>query len=269
MNANPASVPRVSASRDDHMVILRCPNCHSAEPILAEALSEGVQVVICRQCGEGWAAKPDSVTKRSDCEDERGRSLVWSDAHTIDAVRRPLVAYSGDDPDPWAKRIEADCDAPEIRRSPVAGWLVVIVSGLFLTGFFGARQQMVAAVPDLAGLYAAIGLPVNMSALDIVDVRAGAESTGFESVFKIEGAVRNTSDSVVKVPALKIEFLDRYSRLVREISLAAPVGSLNGRAQAGFSEAIKDFPRESVSVRVRFLEDPGRRPVRIVARGGE
>ena len=54
---NAISVP--SPGTDDQLVILRCPNCHSAEPIKAAAISEGVQVVICRQCGEGWAAKPE------------------------------------------------------------------------------------------------------------------------------------------------------------------------------------------------------------------
>ena len=265
MNAIPSSAPKADAN----MVILRCPNCHSAEPVAAEAISEGVQVVICRQCGEGWAAKSVPATiQRSDCEDENGRSLVWADAQTIDAVRRPLVAYSGDEPDPWARRIESDYDRPEARTSPVFGWLIMLVSGLFLAGFFGARQQVVTAVPDLAGLYAAIGLPVNMSGLDIVDVSAAAESSGFEVAFKIEGAVRNISDGDMVVPALKIDFLDRYSRLVHTIPIAAPAEALGAGKLAEFKRSLKDFPRESVSVRVTFQEGSANKPVKIVARSG-
>ncbi len=265
MNAIP-SMP----NGNDNLVILRCPNCHSAEPIKADVISEGVQVVICRQCGEGWAARSEKAvaTRRSDCEDEQGRSLVWADAQTIDAVRRPLVPQSSNEPDPWALRIDSDYDAPEARSSPVLGWLVVLVSSAFLAGFFGARQQVVAAVPDLAGLYAAIGLPVNMSSLDIVEVKAGAESTGFETVFRIEGALHNSSDLEMTIPALKIEFLDRYSRLVRAVPIASPVKSLRGGARATFQESLKDFPAESVSVRVTFLEANGRQPVKVIARSG-
>ena len=265
MNAIPSPAPKP----DDGLVILRCPNCHSAEPIAADALSDGVQVVICRQCGEGWAAKSVPATiQRSDCEDENGRSLVWADAQTIDAVRRPLVAYAGDDQDPWARRMEADHDRPEERTSPVFGWLLMLVSAAFLAGFFGARQQVVAAVPDLAGLYAAIGLPVNMSGLDIVEVRAAAESSGFETAFKIEGAVRNISEGDMAVPALKVDFLDRYSRLVHTIPINAPAPSLKPGMQSQFSQSIKDYPKESVSVRVTFQEMVAGLPVKIVARGG-
>jgi hypothetical protein len=265
MNAIPTPAPKAA----DDLVILRCPNCHSAEPIAAEAISEGVQVVICRQCGEGWAAKSvPAPIKRSDCEDENGRSLVWADAQTIDAVRRPLVAYGADEPDPWTRRLESDHDRPEARTSPVFGWLVMLLSVAFLAGFFGARQQVVATIPDLAGFYAAVGLPVNMSGLDIVDVDAAAESTGFETEFRIAGAVRNISDVEMAVPALKVDFLDRYSRLVHTIALSAPAESLSAGGEAAFKQSIKHLPKESVSVRVTFMQPDNIRPVKVVARDG-
>lgn len=265
MNAIPSPGPEA----DDRLVILRCPNCHSAEPIKAAAISEGVQVVICRQCGEGWAAKPQpEPVCRSDCEDEQGRSLIWADARTIDAVRRPLVVHGGNRPDPWSRRVEADHDVPERRMSPVLGWLVVLISGLFLAGFFGARNEVVAAVPDLAGLYAAIGLPAHNGDLDIVNVTAKAESTGFETTFSIAGSVHNRSEKAMAVPDLKIEFLDRYSRLVRSVPMAIPVDSLAGGRRVDFRQSIRDFPRESVSVRVTFQNGKARDAMRIAARGG-
>lgn len=265
MNAIPSAMPNSA----EELVILRCPKCHSAEPIAAEAISEGVQVVICRQCGEGWAAKAEEPRmRRSDCEDEQGRSLIWADARTIDAVRRPLVAFNDDEPDPWALRIESDYEPAEIRRSPVYGWLVFLVSGLFLAGFFGARQQIVTAVPDLAGLYAAVGLPVNMSGLDIVDVVAAAEPTGFETKFSIKGAVRNIAETELPVPALKVEFLDRYSRLVHTEILNAPAESLASGRQVTFDQRLAQYPRESVKVRVTFRSSDAGGPVKVVARGG-
>ncbi len=266
MNALPSPAPVA----DDHLVILRCPNCQSSEPIQAAAISEGVQVVICRQCGEGWAAKPamESLPK-SDCLDASGRSLIWADAHTIDAVRRPLVAYSDKQPDPWARRLESDRDTVQKPTSPVFGWLIVLLSGLFLAGFFGARQQVVAAVPDLAGLYAMIGLPAHGSPLEIVDVRAAAESTGFETVFNLAASVVNRSEGELVVPDLRIEFLDRYSRLVRAVPLAAPDIKLAAGRRMKFTQSFSDYPRESVSVRLTFQHDSGSQRTRIAGRSGE
>lgn len=264
---NAISVP--APGTDDRLVILRCPNCHSAEPIKAAAISEGVQVVICRQCGEGWAARPEQErVRRSDCEDEQGRSLIWADARTIDAVRRPLVAQGKNRADPWSRRIEADRDATEQQSSPVLACLVVLISGLFLGGFFGARHQVVAAVPDLAGLYAAIGLPANNMALDIVNVSAKAESTGFESVFDITGTVFNRSEDAAAVPDLRIEFLDRYSRLVRSVPMAIPVDSLASGRRVDFRQSMRDFPKESVAVRVTFQDGKRKDVVKIASRGG-
>jgi hypothetical protein len=265
MNAIPSAMPGSA----EELVILRCPKCHSAEPIAAEAIAEGVQVVICRQCGEGWAAKAEErPVRRSDCEDEQGRSLVWADARTIDAVRRPLVAFNDDEPDPWALRIESDHEPVEVRRSPVYSWLVFLVSGLFLAGFFGAREQIVTAVPDLAGLYAAVGLPVNMSGLEIAGVKAAAEPTGFETRFRVTGAVRNISQAELAVPPLKVEFLDRYGRLLHTIELASPAQSLAAGRQAAFSHVLKDYPWQSVRVRVTFKPPERGRPVSVAARGG-
>ncbi len=264
---NAISVP--SPGTDDQLVILRCPNCHSAEPIKAAAISEGVQVVICRQCGEGWAAKPEpEPVRRSDCEDEQGRSLVWADARTIDAVRRPLVAQGENQPDPWTRRLEADRDIPEKRPSPIYSWLIVLISVAFLAGFFGARHQVVAAVPDLAGFYATIGLPAGNRDLDIVNVTAKAGSTGFETQFNIAGSVYNRSEEPMAVPDLKIEFLDRYSRLVRSLPMTLPIESLASERRVKFRQTIQDFPKEAVTIRVTFQNKEMNTAVKIAARGG-
>jgi hypothetical protein len=70
------------------------------------------------------------------------------------------------------------------------------------------------------------------------------------------------------VPALKLDFLDRYSRLVHSTPIAAPAQTLSAGKQAQFSQSIADFPKESVSVRVTFQEMAAGKPVKIVARSG-
>ena len=80
--------------------------------------------------------------------------------------------------------------------------------------------------------------------------------------------VRNISLGDMVVPALKVDFLDRYSRLVHSTAINAPAQTLSAGKQAQFSQAIKDFPRESVSVRVTFQEMAAGEPVKIVARSG-
>ena len=54
--------------------------------------------------------------------------------------------------------------------------MAAVAATLFLAAFFVGREPAVAALPDLAGLYSAIGLPVNLDKLAIEDVRRRADA---------------------------------------------------------------------------------------------
>ena len=69
-------------------------------------------------------------------------------------------------------------EPPRQSRIPmIAGAMAAL---LFLVAFFGAREAAVAALPDLAGLYRAIGLPVNLDGFAIEAVGADVELAAFE-----------------------------------------------------------------------------------------
>ncbi len=237
------------------LVILKCPACGAAEPIEAAIMAEGTQIVVCRRCGETWPARNVENVAAGPIEkaEQAGRSLVWSDARLIDAVRRPLTSYDNGSQDAWAARIAAERTPP---RSPAGRPFISAVAGLasvaFLVAFLAGRENAVTAIPDLAGLYAAIGLPVNLQGLAINDLTAIRFRSGDGAGLNVAGVVVNLKENDQPVPGLVVELRDSAHGPIRAIAIAPPVAHLAGLDAKAFRIVIEDVPKTAVGVAVRF-----------------
>jgi len=235
------------------LVILKCPACGAAEPIEAAIMAEGTQIVVCRRCGETWPARSveNVAVGRIEKAEQAGRSLVWSDAPLIDAVRRPLTSYDNGSQDAWAARIAAD-RTTAAARSPAGRPFISAVAGLasiaFLVAFLGGRENAVAAIPDLAGFYEVIGLPVNLQGIaidDLTAIRDGAQLI-------VAGVVANLKGSDLPVPGLVVELRDSAQHPIRAIAIAPPVAHLAALEAKAFRIVIEDVPKTAIGVAVRF-----------------
>ena len=237
------------------LVILKCPACGAAEPIEAAIMAEGTQIVVCRRCGETWPARSVENVAAGPIgnAEQAGRSLVWSDAKLIDAVRRPLTSYDNGSQDAWAERIAADRTP---ARSPAARPFISAVAGLasiaFFFAFLGGRENAVAAIPDLAGFYEVIGLPVNLQGLAIDDLTAIRRKSGGGAGLIVAGVVVNLKVSNQPVPGLIVELRDSAQHPIRAIAIAPPVAHLAGLDAKAFRIVIDDVPKTAVGVAVRF-----------------
>ncbi len=238
-----------------NLVILKCPSCGVAEPIEAAIMAEGTQIVVCRRCGETWSAgSVENVAAGPTGKAEQaGRSLVWSDARLIDAVRRPLTSYDNGSQDAWAARIAADRAAP---RPPAGRPFISAVAGLasiaFLVAFLGGRENAVAAIPDLAGFYEVIGLPVNLQGIAIDDLTAIRRGSGEGAQLIVAGVVANLKDSDLPVPGLVVELRDSAQHPIRAVAIAPPVAHLAALEAKAFRIVIEDVPKTAIGVAVRF-----------------
>ena len=261
-----------AAAQVTDLVILKCPSCGAAEPIEAAIMAEGTQIVVCRRCGETWQARSAENVAAGLIEkaEQTGRSLVWSDARLIDAVRRPLASYDTGSQDAWAARIAADRAPAPVRSTPGRSFIVAVAavaSTAFLAAFVAGRESAVAAVPDLAGLYETIGLPVNLQGLAINDLAGKREMTGEGARLTVSGALVNLKDSDQPVPGLVVELRDAAHSPIRAIAIAPPVAHLAGLDSKAFRFVIDDVPKTAVGVAVRFaasgpLTGPARRSLK-------
>jgi hypothetical protein len=88
-----------------------------------------------------------------------------------------------------------------------------VASLFFLAAFFGAREAAVAALPDLAGLYAAVGLPVNLDKLAIDDIDAERARSFEGQRITIRATVRNLGAEARPIPSLVAQLGHGSTRL--------------------------------------------------------
>jgi hypothetical protein len=170
----------------------------------------------------------------------------------LEAERKPLVTFFSSTDKGWAAKIEGDFwpEAPRRSRIPMLG--AALAASMFLAAFFGGREAAVAALPDLAGLYAAIGLPVNLDDLRIEDLAAERTEGKNGTRLTVRGVIRNVSATEQPVPPLTANVLDSALAVVGWRSFDAPARVMAAGEAAPFLLELAAVPRQAGKVAVRF-----------------
>ncbi len=250
----------------DHVVV-QCPACGACESVETGADGERPDMV-CRECGETWPATGSASAPADELADapisavERPRKRALKRVRlrkpappVLVAERRPLVTYSDRADTTWKAKIEGDYwpEPPRPRRLPMVAAAVAAL--FFLAAFFGAREAAVAALPDLAGLYAAIGMPVNLDKLAIENVSAERVRTFEGSRVSVRATIRNVGRAASAIPDLVAVVGDRGARL-GVYRFDPPAGKVGAGHFASLSLDLGGVKEEATSVTLRFLR-PG------------
>lgn len=140
--------------------------------------------------------------------------------------------------------------APRKRRRPVL--LVALLVLAAASSLIALRHPIVAAVPQLGGLYDAIGLPVNLQGVELDDLRASRVFRGGYEQLRVEGAIISVSRETVPLPPIEIILLRADgTELGRRIAVAAadviaPGGTIR------FATEFPDLPSEAATITVRL-----------------
>lgn len=217
--------------------------------------------IVCRECGKTWPAGPKRTRRRG------GPANVPLPASglALDAERRPLITFSDTAEKAWAAKMEGDI-SPRSRRPPRLPMTVAAVAALaFVFAFVGGREAAVTALPDLAGLYAALGIPVNLDGIAIEDVAAERAPAAGGSVLVVSGSLRNVSGTRQAVPSLVAVLYDsaRESAGLRSFDPPARMVAIDERTP--FRLRLDDVPPRAVQIVVRFRRPGERLPAGVKA----
>jgi predicted Zn finger-like uncharacterized protein len=203
-------------------MILTCPECATSYFVDDARIPPRGRMVRCTSCGARWRALPDAdaepdaaaageddlVIEGPEAEAEAGAEAA-APAEDLDFVAAPLTPARGSAPRP--KRTGM------IFGAAAAAVLVVAVSVVI-----ALRQQVVRAAPGSAGVFAAVGLPVDRLGLVIEGVTSTPTFEAGRPVLSVRGAVRNTRRQAVQVPPIRVSLLDRAGKRV-VTKVAAPI----------------------------------------------
>jgi predicted Zn finger-like uncharacterized protein len=262
---------------------LACPSCHTAFHVDPAAVGAEGRTVRCARCRTTWFARPGDVVSAPVMAEASAEVAAGAGTEAVPAVMLPKVVPWDDtvmvevNPGPplapgapqgtGSPATPPEADRPAAARSslgkrrksskssPAQRKLVaaLAVAGAMTFAVVGMRASLVRAVPDLAGFYAAIGMPVNLRGLEFSAIKTTHEMQDGIPVLVIEGEIMNVTRQPVEVPRLRLAVLGPESRELYSWTALLPRSVLPEGESIPFRSRLASPPADGKEVLVRFL----------------
>lgn len=140
------------------------------------------------------------------------------------------------------------------RAKPYVGLFLFLLALALPTAGVVFRYPVVAALPSMAGLYEAIGLPVNLRGLVFEGVDTIRELEGGQPVLVVEGAVHNPTDRTRPLPSIRLSLRSDDQQEIYAWSVDPKATSVAPGASVRFRTKLAAPPDEARDVQLRFTE---------------
>ncbi|AZO80836.1 MULTISPECIES: zinc-ribbon domain-containing protein [unclassified Bosea (in: a-proteobacteria)] len=263
-------------------MLIVCPNCASRYEIAEAKIGAGGRKVRCASCQMTWQieapqaaeAQPTDEVLRSDLEaaipdlptapspeqtaaeleeELRRAAEIDADISAIAAERtEPSQSDAAPLPPPPRKRNWASARNP-LARLPSAAASVLAVAGVAILGLgVWQREHVVRAIPQLAGLYDKIGLPVNVRGLAFSAVESELVQDPQGRFLVVTGDVTNITRGTAKVPPITVTVQAEDGKVLYSWTTEPPRPSLESAELMHFRARLASPPENGRSVQLRF-----------------
>ncbi|MEN3213331.1 zinc-ribbon domain-containing protein [Methylorubrum populi] len=232
-------------------MLIVCPACASEYRIDAERVGTGGRSVRCAACRETWFISADEVVAAMFDE-------MAGDEEPAAAPPPPEPPPPAEEPAP---RPASDRPVkrgkpkrPARRLSPALAACLVLAAALPLALL--GRVTVVRAMPQTAGLFARIGLPVNLRGIDLADVAAFQVAADGSNPARlvVEGDLVAVARERVAVPPIEVEVRDAEGQPLYRWSVPGPRAALEPGERARFKASLSAPPEKGRRIEVRFSD---------------
>jgi len=215
---------------------------------------------------EAAAAEPASAADPQAAADPPAPGMALSEI-TIPAAEAPPTAPADQDAAPATgdEKPSGDIESIAARRKPrsrarrklptSAGRIPVLI--LLLVGacaaLIGWRTSIVRHVPQLASLYAAVGMPVNLRGLIFTDVKVSRDTHDGVQILLVEGNIVSVASKAVEVPRLRFAMRSEAGNEVYAWTAMPSREVLAPGETLPFRSRLASPPGEGRDVMVRFF----------------
>jgi len=156
--------------------------------------------------------------------------------------------------EPARRRLRTPFSRERAQAFKVSPPIFILVVGAAILGtlLFG-REHVVRTVPDSAGLYESIGLPVNLRGVEFRDVKGANEIVDGVVVLVVEGRLVNITGQAVDLPRLRLAVRDAGGKEIYTWTATPPTARLEAGGTAPFRSRLASPPPDGTSVEVRFF----------------
>ncbi len=142
------------------------------------------------------------------------------------------------------------------RRLPVrpgAASVLIVVFACIIGALFWGRATVVRHAPQMASLYATIGLPVNLRGLEFSGVEVSRETHDGVTVLVVAGTITNTVSQSVEVPRLRFAMRNETGSEIYAWTAMPSKEALSPGETLEFRSRLASPPGEGRDVTVRFF----------------
>lgn len=240
-------------------MLIDCPHCAASYHIARSTLGQSGRKMRCATCRQIWLVQAreendDTLDDRrikppQPLEDESSGIEINALASSSKAVAPSYEELYGETP---ARQTRLARKAWKVPR-PSFGLLAVLLTLALGMGAVGKRAAIVRFAPGSAGLFAAIGLPVNLIGLDLAHVTSLFIGEGALRVLAVEGEIKNLSRQPADVPLLQLAVRGRDGREIYGWTTNAPKSRLDAGETMQFRARLAAPPENARDVTVRFV----------------
>ena len=280
------------SSPDLQTVVIACPNCGTRYQVPYGTIGAAGREVQCAQCSKHWHATADAPPPPAIEEDRMfspadesvldaafeaearatappppARSVPEGEPErTISDIRAALAPkpkkadINSIDPallskskrafDKRQARITSKLPMARVRRTARLGAFVLLVSILLLG--FSLRTDLVRWFPALAGLYASIGMPVNVVGLVFEGSKTLTSYRDGKPVMLITSRIRSIATQTVPVPPVLVSLVDPTGTTVYEWTVTPQAREMAPGDVFEFSTEVSAPPEGATTVRLTF-----------------
>lgn len=226
-------------------MLIRCPTCASGYQLDPAMLRDG-RILRCAHCRDAWVHRtgpdiddgPEIAAEASAARCGAGepvprgqrRIRLWSPRFL--PPRRPS----------W--RLPDGTAAVTLAAALLVGCLATVAG----------KARVVARFPPSEAVFAAIGLPVNLSGLALGEIRSVLAGGDGPPTLTLEGSITNLRPEVTQVPALRIAVRDKNRRELYYWTAPAPKARLAAGETVAFHSRLTAPPRDGQELAVSFAE---------------
>ncbi len=145
------------------------------------------------------------------------------------------------------------------RTVPLVAASVAVLVGV-LMALIGFRDGIVATVPQMAGLYRAIGIHVNLRGLEIINIASQMTEADGVQVLVVKGEITNPGPDARPLPPIFFAVLDETEKEQYAWSAALDQPTIEAGATMPFRRRLASPPAEGRKVMVRFMKEGDPKP---------
>lgn len=217
-------------------MIVTCPACATCYDGSEEQRPDSGMIQRCPDCGERAPEEPAvdlaATVRAYDTE-------ILAQAETLARMRRAAAERAA------VNHVQS---LRELRS-----WLLLIgLTAAVVLGALAWPQQIVTVFPAAAGLYAKMGVGVNIRGLAFAKVGREMELTDGIPVLAVAGEVHNVTASARDVPPLHFTLRDREGQDLYTWTLPVAAGPLGPGRSLPFLTRIATPPSDARQIEIRF-----------------